>query len=142
MIEIPYYETSNFVLHNFSAHSIVYDGELYPTVEHAFHALKFKDDTLREQVRTCGSPLAAWKLGREFKSQRRKDWDDIKVGVLTELVRAKVTQHEDVRSALIATGDEVIVELNPNDDFWGGGADGKGQNNAGKILMRVREEII
>lgn len=141
MIGIPYYETSNFALHNFSAHTITYEGMMYPTVEHAFHALKFKDDMLREKVRTCGSPLAAWELARELKPQRRADWNDVKVAILTDLIRTKVAQHKDVRDMLIATDSEEIVELNPNDDFWGSGADSKGQNNTGKILMKIRGEI-
>jgi predicted NAD-dependent protein-ADP-ribosyltransferase YbiA (DUF1768 family) len=37
MIKIPYYEKSNFILHNFSAHAIKYNGVIYPTAEHAFH---------------------------------------------------------------------------------------------------------
>lgn len=51
-------------------------------------------------------------------------------------------QHEDVRSALLATSDGVIVELNPNDDFWGGGADSKSENHTGRISMKTRKELI
>lgn len=142
MISIPYYETSHFVLHNFSAHAIEYDGVMYPTVEHAFHALKFADPELREQIRSCGSPLAAWELGRKLKSQRRVDWDEVKVGVLTDLLRAKITQHQDVREALLTTGREDIVEVNPNDGFWGSGDDGNGLNHTGNILMKLRAEIV
>lgn len=141
MIAIPYYETSNFVFSNFSAHSIEFGGVLYPTAEHAFHAQKFDDNQLRSQIRSCSSPLAAWELAREFKPNRRKDWDSVKVSVLTEIVRAKVAQHLDVKEALLATGTEEIVEVNPNDEFWGKGADGTGQNQTGKILMRVRAEL-
>lgn len=141
MIAIPYYETSYFAFHNFSAHIIEYKGEIYPTVEHAFHALKFEDKTLHDRIRSCASPIAAYRLGKELKPQRRGDWDEIKVGVLEELIRCKVAQHDDVRNVLIATGAEEIVEVNPNDDFWGNGPDGNGQNHTGKVLMRIRNEV-
>ena len=134
MITIPYYETSNFVFSNFSAHTVKVGGVQYPTVEHAFHAQKFDNEQLREQILHSGSPLAAWKLAHELKPQRRADWDSVKVAVLTDIIRAKVSQHSDVMSALLATGDEEIVEINPNDDFWGNGADGNGQNQNRKAL--------
>jgi len=141
MITIPYYETSNFVFSNFSAHIVTYKGVTYPTAEHAFHAQKFDDETLRNQIRNCPSPIAAWELGRKLKPQRRSDWDDVKVDILTEIIRNKVEQNSDVKEALLSTGDEEIVEINPNDDFWGTGADGNGQNQTGKILMKIRDEL-
>jgi ribA/ribD-fused uncharacterized protein len=41
----------------------------------------------------------------------------------------------------LSTGDEEIVEDSPIDSYWGCGADGKGQNNLGKILMEVRSRL-
>ncbi len=142
MIRIPYYETSNFALSNFSAHKIVFDAVEYPTVEHAFHAQKFSDETLRMQIRSCGSPLEAWTLARELKARRRNDWNNVKVGILTELIRAKIQQHTEVKDALLATGTEEIIEINPNDAFWGNGKDGTGLNHTGKILMLFRDELV
>ncbi len=141
-IKIPYYETSNFCFSNFSAHAIKFKGAIYPTAEHAFHAQKFDDTNLREQIVKCGSPLDAWELARELKPQRRTDWDNVKVGILTNIIREKVRQYPEIETALRETGDKEIVELNNNDDFWGTGADGKGQNNTGKILMTVRDELV
>lgn len=141
MIAIPYYETSGFVFSNFSPHSVAYRGVTYPTAEHAFHAQKFSDATIVDQINTCGSPLAAWKLAHEHKGERRGDWADVKVQILTDILRCKALQHLEVKNALLATGIEDIVEINPNDGFWGSGADGKGQNQTGKILMQIREEL-
>lgn len=141
MITIPYYESSYFALHNFSAHTIVIEGIAYPTAEHAFHAFKFNDGELRQKILNCTSPIAAYTLGKELKSQRRSDWDEIKVGVLTNIIRHKANQHQDVREVLLASGDERIVEVNPNDDFWGDGPDGNGLNHTGNILMKIRDEL-
>lgn len=141
MITIPYYETSYFALHNFSANAIEIDGILYPTAEHAFHALKFEDSNIREEIITSSSPVAAFKLGKKYKPQRRSDWNDIKVGILENIIRLKAQQNPDVKEALLLSGDEEIVEVNPNDDFWGNGSDGKGKNHTGNILMKIRDEL-
>lgn len=141
MIKIPYYETSHFVLSNFSAHKVIFAGIEYPTVEHAFHAQKFDDPELREQIRQSGSPLEAWRLGTSANAHTRTNWSKIKVGILTDIIRHKANQHAEVRDALIASGTQEIVENNPHDSFWGSGADGKGQNTTGKILMKIRDEL-
>ena len=60
---------------------------------------------------------------------------------MTEIVRAKVQRNEDVKEMLLGTGNKSIIENSPADDFWGVGKDGTGQNQMGKILMKVREEI-
>jgi ribA/ribD-fused uncharacterized protein len=141
MITIPYYETSFIALHNFSANAIVIDGITYPTAEHAFHALKFDDHRIREEIINSASPVAAFHLGKKYKPYRRADWDDIKVGVLEDIIRRKAQQNPDVKEALLLSGDEQIVEMNEHDDFWGSGADGNGMNHTGKILMKIRDEL-
>lgn len=141
MITIPYYEESYFALHNFSAHAIEIDGITYPTAEHAFHALKFDDSNLRDRIIACPSPIAAFKLGKELKPHRRPDWDDIKIDILTDIIRHKAQQNPDVKETLLLSGSEEIVEANPTDDFWGNGPNGDGQNHTGKILMKIRDEL-
>lgn len=141
MISIPYYETSFFALSNFSAHRVNYQGKVFPSAEHAYHAQKFEESALQDQIINRGSPLEAWTLAHELKMHRRIDWDDIKIDVLTDIIRHKAQQHQEIRDTLLATGDEEIVEINPNDDFWGNGEDGQGQNHTGKIWMKVREEL-
>lgn len=141
MIKIPYYETSYFALHNFSANAVEIDKVVYPTAEHAFHALKFEDPNIREEIINSSSPVAAFHLGKKYKPQRRSDWDDIKVGVLEDIIRHKALQNPDVKDALLLSGDEQIIEDNPNDDFWGCGSDGEGQNHTGRILMKIRGEL-
>lgn len=78
MITIPYYETSFFALHNFSANAIEIDGVIYPTAEHAFHALKFDDPAIRNEIISSSSPVAAFNLGKKYKPVRRSNWNDIK----------------------------------------------------------------
>lgn len=146
------YETDNAIywfshafdpLNNWSAHALTIWGKLFPTVEHGFHYRKF-DDTAPEvaaEIIVATSPWAAMQIERKHVDRRRKDWHDVKVGIMTELVRAKITQNEDVKSCLLNTGTKTIVENSPWDNFWGIGHDGNGQNCMGKILMLIRDEL-
>jgi len=140
MIKIPHYETSYFLFSNFSPHRVVYKGVSYPTLEHAFQAQKFLDEKTRNEIKDASSPLSAFKLGRKL-SGKREDWSKIKLNIMYELLKEKVTQHDEVREILLNTGDEEIIEENPNDNFWGNGKDGKGENHMGKVLMRIRDEL-
>ena len=73
--------------------------------------------------------------------QLRHDWEQIKFTVMYEIVKAKFTKNEDLKIKLLATKDEYLEEGNTwGDKIWGT-VNGKGQNNLGKILMRVREEL-
>lgn len=141
MIKIPYYETSFFVFSNFSSHAVVYKNILYPTAEHAYHASKFDDEKIKNEILNAKSPLEAYKIGKLNKSKRISNWDEIKINVLYEIIKEKVNQHIEVKEALLSTGNNEIVEVNPNDSFWGNGKDGKGENQMGKILMRIRSEL-
>lgn len=142
MIKIPYYENTHFALHNFSAHTILYKEKLYPTVEHAYHAQKFSDENIKEIIRASKSPLEAKELANtKHKDKRIANWQEIKLNIMFELLRAKVNQHSEVKNALFKTNQEEIIEESVDDHFWGIGTDGTGQNQTGKILMRIREEL-
>ena len=53
-------------------------------------------------------------------------------------VRAKFTQSEPLRSLLLSTRDFPVVQLKPDDGFWGSGKQGKGRNMLGQLLMDLR----
>ena len=126
---------------NFAGYPIRLDGKMWPTSEHYFQAQKFADAGEREAIRKAKSPMIAARMGRDRKKKLRRDWESVKVSVMTEAVRAKFTQHEDLRAMLLATGDAKIVEHTVNDSYWGDGGDGSGRNMLGQVLMRVREEL-
>ena len=56
-------------------------------------------------------------------------------------VRAKFTQHADLKEILLGTGDEHLIEHTANDAYWADGGDGSGRNMLGRILMEVRAEL-
>jgi ribA/ribD-fused uncharacterized protein len=128
-------------LSNFAPYPIMLAGKRWPTSEHYFQAQKFTDPKLREKIRRANTPMIAARLGRDRSAPLRRDWESIKVQIMTEAVLAKFTQHEDLRALLLATGDALLVEHTNNDAYWGDGGDGSGKNMLGQVLMRVRERL-
>jgi ribA/ribD-fused uncharacterized protein len=103
-------------LSNFHASPIEVDAILYPTVEHAFQAAKTEDPEEKRAVAEAATPASAKRKGR--KVQLRPDWEQVKVGIMEELVRLKFTTYADLREQLLATGDAELVEGNDwNDRF-------------------------
>ena len=126
-------------LSNFSAAEVWLDGESYPSTEHAYQAAKTTDRGWRRMVQLAPTPNAAKRIGR--KAPMRQGFDDIKVEVMFQLVRQKFRQHADLSEKLLATGDAELIEGNWwGDTFWGV-CRGEGENNLGKVLMRVRAEL-
>jgi ribA/ribD-fused uncharacterized protein len=128
-------------LSNFYPATVEMDGEIYPTVEHAYQAAKTTDNDIRAQIRSKPTPGGAKKLGGNRKLVTlRPDWEYVKVSTMENLVRQKF-QNQDLEAMLVATGDQELVEGNSwNDTFWGV-CRGVGDNNLGKILMKIRSEL-
>ena len=126
---------------NFALFPITLDGQRWPTSEHYFQAQKFADSEYREKIRQTNSPMSAARLGRDRKQKLRRDWESVKDSVMRSAVLAKFSQHEELRTLLLSTGEAKIVEHTENDNYWGDGGDGSGKNMLGQILMEVRAEL-
>lgn len=132
----------HYFLSNFYPGEITWEGETYPTVEHAFQAAKTPDPQERKAIRQAVTPAAAKQLGR--KVHLRPDWEQVKFDILFELLQQKFSQAE-LRQLLLDTGDAELIEGNTwGDRLWGCVlVDGQwvGQNQLGRQLMRLRAEI-
>ena len=126
---------------NFAAYLITLGGKTWPTVEHYFQAQKFVGTEHEEAIRLVSSPMVAARMGRSRKRPLRADWERVKDDVMYLAVHAKFAQHEELRRALLATGEARIVEHRARDAYWGDGPDGSGKNMLGLLLMRVRGEL-
>jgi N-glycosidase YbiA len=126
---------------NFSAHKIFLKEKSWKTTEHYFQAQKFAGTPHEEELRLATSPMTVAKMGRDRKRPLRKDWEAVKDEIMLEALRAKFTQHKDLREILLGTGDAILVEHTKNDNYWGDGGDGSGKNMLGKLLMKLREEL-
>ncbi len=126
---------------NFSSYPIILDGKTWPTSEHYYQAQKFSGTSYEEEIRQASSPKSTASLGRDRQKPLRPDWEQVKDGVMLRAVRAKFTQHPDVRTKLLTTGDATLIEHTKNDTYWGDGGDGTGKNMLGKTLMKVRKAL-
>ena len=128
-------------LSNFYMIPVAYEGIEYPSSEHAFQAAKSLSETERRYIRKIKKAKEAKSAGRAVKI--RPDWESIKIEVMETVVRDKFTRHEDLRTALLETGDQDLQEGNTwNDSFWGIIlSTGFGFNNLGKALMKIRSEL-
>jgi N-glycosidase YbiA len=124
---------------NFSRHPLELDGVRWPTSEHYFQAQKFAGTPHAEEVRRARTPKEAAEMGRDRSRPLRPDWEAVKDDVMRRAVHRKFEAHNDIRTILLGTGDEQIVENAPRDFYWGCGADGSGKNRLGEILMEVRQ---
>lgn len=141
---VCFYEQDFYVLSNFSAFTILWDGKRFDTSEAVYHYEKFKgtdDPWVGDAIRNAASAHEAFKIAGRMKDMRRPDWDDVKVGIMRQIIRAKADQHEYVRRKLLATGDRELVENSWRDDFWGWGPNRDGHNMLGKLWMEVRDEL-
>lgn len=145
--QVFFYEQDFYVLSNFSAFTIQWGGLRFDTSEAVYHWQKFRgrvgdpENSIQEKIRLAPSAHEAFRIAQQEKWLRRSDWDEVKFDVMRDILRAKVEQHEYVRTKLLATGDRELIEDSWRDDVWGWGPNKDGQNMLGKIWMEIREEI-
>ena len=122
-------------LSNFEPTDIVFNRIVYRSAEAAFQAQKTFDVDERLYIARL-SPSEAKKAGR--KVNLRKDWELNKVSIMFDVVLAKFSQNEELKTKLLDTGEQGLVEGNDwGDKFWGQ-VNGEGENYHGKILMSIR----
>lgn len=126
-------------LSNFYPCSVELDKDVYPSVEHAYQAAKTLNLEDRQLIQHTVEPNIAKKLGKYVTI--RENWEEIKLEIMSDLVWQKFSTNDDLRAKLLATQGYELIEGNWwNDTYWGI-CQGVGQNNLGKILMAVRNEL-
>lgn len=144
---VCFYEQDFYVLSNFSSFEVEWSGFTFKTSEHLYHWLRFAisyepdAEQIASLVKNARSAHDAFKAAQEHKAAQVGNWNDVKVGFMKRVLRAKADQHEYVARKLLATGNRDLVENSWRDDFWGWGPNRDGQNMLGKLWMEVRDEI-
>lgn len=131
-------------LSNFYPAPIQYGDKIFPSSEHLYQAMKCTNIADAELVRT--HPFKGLKeFARSLPLD--PDWDNIKDDVMRTALWGKFTQNAEVRSQLLATGDDEILEGNYwCDQYYGSCTCEKhehipGLNKLGIMLMELRQEL-
>jgi ribA/ribD-fused uncharacterized protein len=126
---------------NFAPAPIRLKDRVWPTAEHYFQAQKFAGTSHKEEIRQAASPMIAARPSRSRRRPLCRDWESAKEGVMLEALRAKFSQHEDLKKVLLETGKRQLVEHTRHDWYWADGGDGSGRNRLGELLMLARAEF-
>lgn len=125
-------------LSNFSPARVFLDSMEFPTVENAYMAAKTLNPLERAMFQKL-SPADAKRMGR--KVRLRPDWDKIKLVVMYRLLQQKFNLPE-YKKKLLDTGTIQLVEENTWGDKYWGVCNGEGQNYLGRLLMKIRAELV
>ena len=102
--------------------------------------LKTDYPELADEVRKSHSAHEAQKI-MHANIDKVKYSDEEKLVIMEGLLRLKIEQNPYVKKKLLETGDYTIVEDSPKDSYWGWGINRDGENQLGKLWMKLREEI-
>jgi hypothetical protein len=136
------FEGSNYFLSNYYPCQIEVEGINFPSVEHAYQALKTSDLEIRNQIKNCDTPGEARALIKKITPP--EDWEENKIGVMYKIIEHKFSSNEDLMDKLVATGEAPLIAGNEShNNYWGNCTcktckGTKGENRLGKILMQIR----
>jgi len=133
------FRKENRWISNFEKCEIVYEGLAYGSTEAAYQSAKTNDMEIRKLFCSM-TPKQAMIYGREIINIR-DDWEQVKYNVMYDVNFYKFTHHEYLKEKLLATEEAMLIEGNTWGDIFWGVCDSIGENNLGKILMKIRSEI-
>ena len=99
-----------------------YKGYKVTSSEQAFmleKALMF-DKSMVERILSTTNPAEIKKLGRKVKNFDEKKWNEVRYDIMVDILCAKFSI-EPLKTELLNTGIEFIVEASPTDKLWGAG---------------------
>lgn len=131
---------------NLFKRAIIFEDRVYATSEHAYQAGKPSKKEVRDWILSAPTPaLVAMAAHGLYTWDIVPNWSAIKVDRMRQVLRAKFTQHGDLRELLLSTADARLIEAGktPNEvnRFWGE-VNGQGKNMLGVLLMELRRELV
>jgi ribA/ribD-fused uncharacterized protein len=130
---------------NLYRRDVVFEGEVFATSEHAYQAGKARKPAVRKWLMDAPSPsLLAMAAHGLYYWDVAPGWSTTKLDRMRAVLRAKFTQHPDLRDLLLSTGDARLVETPTVDSevnrLWGE-VNGVGRNMLGVLLMELRTKL-
>lgn len=149
MEEISFYRANEKpygVFSNLYRRPIIFEGVEYATPEHAYQAGKARKDSVREWLMAAPTPsLLAMAAHGLYVWDVAPNWSKVKFDRMRGVLRAKFTQHQDLKELLLSTGNARLVEVATVDNsvnrLWGE-VNGVGKNMLGVLLMELRDELL
>ncbi len=146
--EIRFYRASEKPYGAFSnlyRREIEFEGEIFQTSEHAYQAGKARKPEVKRWLMAAPSPsLLAMAAHGLYYWDVAPGWSKTKYDRMRGVLRAKYTQHQDLRQMLLSTGDARLVESATVDNevnrLWGE-VNGVGKNMLGVLLMELRAQL-
>lgn len=138
-MEIKGFKDEFHFLSNFHYAAFAWKGKLWKTSEHAYQAAKTLIPVEQEHIARLNKPGEAKRAGKTVTM--RPDWNEVKISIMKEIVRAKFKQNQILLEKLLATDGCYLEETNYHKDTFWGVCDNVGKNHLGKILMELREEF-
>jgi ribA/ribD-fused uncharacterized protein len=146
--EIRFYRASERpwgAFSNLYRREVDFEGETFATSEHAYQAGKARKPEVRRWLMDAPSPaLLAMAAHGLYYWDVAPGWSTGKFDRMRAVLRAKFTQHADLRELLLSTGDARLVESATVDNevnrLWGE-VGGVGRNMLGTMLMELRAEL-
>lgn len=130
-------------LHNNFLTPVYYEGSLYSSVTHAYHAARSNDETTRNAILNAESFHTVANISSRI--QDPEDWPNRRLNVMERLVRDKFRRSKELQEKLKATEKRDITMTYEDEKkgnlFWGM-VNGKGQNQLGRIIMKIRDDIV
>jgi ribA/ribD-fused uncharacterized protein len=126
-------------LSNFHKCPVYFEGLLYPSSENAYQASKLLPNVrFNLQSVSPSQSRTEWQKYQDDLSYSPEEWLDIKYDVMSSIVFDKFYRNVGLRIKLLETGNKYLEETNSWHDVYWGVCGGTGENNLGKILMKVR----
>lgn len=132
----------NGYLSNFYYAPFIHNGKRYETVEHWFQSKKFEGTEYEDYIINLRTPKDTAREGKRRDLPLRKDWEVVKETIMFHGLLLKFNNNDKLRSLLLNTKDEELVEDSPYDYYWGIGRKGTGKNRLGVLLMQLRKYYI
>lgn len=114
-------------------------GESWTTVEQLYQYAKAvlgDDRSVSDKMKTETDGKIQKILSHKIRNKHPYLWEQLKRSIMLRLDYEKFTQHIELQKFLFSTGENLIIENNPRDQYWGGE-----RNEAGKILMQIRDKL-
>lgn len=118
-----------------------WQGIVYDTAEAAFLSSMCKDESERKVFASCSIDKAIMKAKVTVPYP---GWEDARLDIMESIIKAKFEQNPTLMKRLTDTGNRILINGNSKKEtFWGVDLySWQGENNLGKIIMRIREKEI